>query len=510
MRSIAKFICPIFLVSALTTILPAQDEDVIFIDQPPSSAETATVKSRIRDLDSDSAEIRRAAVLILGKYQRPDAIASLIRMLGDPAADVRRAALVSLVENLSVPQSAAIPILDMLADEDIHVRRIASAAIPNVAFMIESMRFDQKSGKIVRQDMPEKTRAAILGAYRDADAGVRKNMLAGHPYLQSYAPAEALSPLLDDPDRDVKLCAIDRIFRLLSPGKRKEAAAKLAQDKDDLVKLKLLKTLRTCPKDPALMKILEQFCASPSPEIRSEALLCSVYWGVKPDLAVLEKAIFDPELTSDLKKDFISLLSIYSAEAKPLLKKIIAESEISLKAQALDILLAIGADSISDAERLDYLESPIPELRAASLRHLSQMARLDKELLGKICASKYPELRLKSAQLSASMPEENAKKILDELILDDDDEVRSAALQSYARRRIPGWIQLLRQTLEDENPRISETAFDELLMAREKDAERALDDFASKNPDNPLAGKIRGRPTEQRVPQIFLPGQRKR
>ena len=97
----------------------------------PQESESETIEKCLQDLKSDSIPVRKRAVLILGKYSNPIASKAIIRSLEDYDATIRRSALVSITEKPITPDAVE-PVLKMIGDGDVHIRRIASSFIPEI------------------------------------------------------------------------------------------------------------------------------------------------------------------------------------------------------------------------------------------------------------------------------------------------------------------------------------------------------------------------------------------
>ena len=77
-------------------------------------SEAETISKCLEDLNSKSVDIRKRAILILGKYSNSLARNAIIRSLKDPDADIRRSALVSLTERSPLPPNSRDSILRLL------------------------------------------------------------------------------------------------------------------------------------------------------------------------------------------------------------------------------------------------------------------------------------------------------------------------------------------------------------------------------------------------------------
>ncbi|MEM4247892.1 MAG: HEAT repeat domain-containing protein, partial [Candidatus Nanoarchaeia archaeon] len=318
-------------------------QQIIYLDQqlenlPPSEKEMETVTSRIKDLDSENPEIRRSAVLILGKYPRnPQASSAVIRMLKDTNSDVRRSALVSLIESNAIPPQAAQSIIEMLDDEDVHIRRIASSALPNFFFYLSGFDYDPVMQRTVRRELSPKAKNAILKSFSDTDSGVRKNMLSNLSYLNQYVDSRVLLPLFEDSDRDIRLLAIEKALGLIPPDKAPQIIEKLSHDSDSLVRLKLAESLRFNFRNPKITQTLKNMLSDESKPVRDEALCALLIAGECKDLNLIEKTLLDPETDQKTAKMILPYIRQTGTEDRILstLKKIYENGSEHLKASAL-------------------------------------------------------------------------------------------------------------------------------------------------------------------------------
>ena len=99
----------------------------------PRETEAQTIAKCLRDLKSDDVEARRRAAMVIGKYRTPAAEAAIIQCLRDPDRQVRQSALVSLTEERFLPATARMDVFRLLLDPDVHIRRLASAIIPEAS-----------------------------------------------------------------------------------------------------------------------------------------------------------------------------------------------------------------------------------------------------------------------------------------------------------------------------------------------------------------------------------------
>lgn len=489
-------------------------QQIIYLDQqledlPPSEKEMETVTSRIKDLDSENPETRRAAVLILGKYPRnPQASSAVIRMLKDPNSDVRRSALVSLIENNAVPPQAAMPIIEMLDDEDVHIRRIASSAIPNLFFYLSGFDFDPVTQRTIRRELSSKAKNAILKSFSDTDSGVRKNMLSNLSYLNQYVEPRILVPLFEDTDRDIRLLAIEKALGLIPQDKTPQIIEKLSHDSDSLVRLKLAESLKFGARNPKITQTLKNMLSDESKPVRDEALCALLIAGEIKDLSLIEKTLLSPETDQKTAKMILPYIRQAATDEKILstLKNIFENGPEHLKAPALEMMLQIQGNRTKIEDILSYLENPSAEIRKSVVNQVYRMRPVSNEILNKMLSSKYQDVREAIINLSFNLDSVKASQVLEELLLDESDAIRMRAIEQIARRRLNGYLDILANSLEDENLAIAEKAVEELMLVGTPESRNVLEKFVTEHPYTPLREKIEQNqqrsltPQQQRLP----------
>jgi hypothetical protein len=75
----------------------------------------------------------------------------------------------------------------------------------------------------------------------------------------------------------------------------------------------------------------------------------------------------------------------------------------------------------------------------------------------------HPDVRLMAVRLTRRLPTKDAEELLNELLLDEDLEVRLQSVNEICNRQLEGWQEILRATLEDEEPQAQLRAARKLL-----------------------------------------------
>lgn len=470
---------------------------------PPlrSESEEETIAKCLKDLESQSPETRKSAVMLLGKYKVPEARTALVRSLKDGSADVRRSALVSLIEDMIVPQEAALPILGMLADEDVHIRRIASAAIPQATMATRPGMVISGSGTVVRPAkekgaLPASAVKTISAAFSDPDPGVRKNMVAYFGSLHPNVGAELLAPLLKDKEKDVRLLALDTVMRY-KPELVVSSLDDLACDEDADVRLALAKSLRFQFAGGEGVKVLVKMLDDKSGPVRAEAataLLISRNLNRFDDIVEI---LLDPSTDVQSAKQMISFLPAAGEDrAMPVFEKLLSDTREPVRVSATAMYISMKGQELPTAETVKFLDDPSRDVRAAAANNILRMKDIDDKLLAQIIRNRNADVRGALANFAWSLPPQKAQAVVDELILDENDSVRESALHVIARRKFPGHMETLEMSLSDGSPQIRTAAADELLSINTTDAKKILLDYVAKNPEDETAEIIKGRINE--------------
>jgi HEAT repeat protein len=482
-------------------------------------------------MNSDKVEIRRRAILVLGKYRAPAARAALVTALADPDATVRRSALVSISEQSSASPTARAAVLHLLRDPDVHIRRIASSMLPEliatpVALAMARLRnrppvtapFPPRVPKSLAQVV-----ALLNQALADKDAVVRKNILTAARYIPRGLDPERVAACFQDPDRDVRILAVQLYRRLPGRDNRRAAAlAALIHDGDALVRRETARSLGRC--GPAGTPHLQVLAGDASPEVRLEAVRQLAQQEVPAAFDLLVAAVRDKRLPVEDRAALVSYFPIYPTRAVSALKKMLAGGELPVQARALEVLALFPPAEIPTAALLPYLDAPSQNLRRAAVVAVSRRRReLDAETVRSLLDSRFVDVRALAVRLAGNLPPESRGELLFDACLDDDPEIRLNALRQIGAYQPSGWQAILKRSLEDPDPVIRRTAVDALLARRDPAGVRILSAFLSTCDDPALAKIIRLRlggarprfsapaaPGRRAVPRIRrLPGHNK-
>lgn len=475
-----------------------------------------TIAHALEDLASEQPEARLRAAMLLGKYKHPRAMAGLIGSLTDEVAAVRRAGLVSIAEHPEWLPGLAPRILDMLDDTDVHIRRIASSMLPRImGGFLAARRIDREQPGIAeaqqhRSRFSPNAANAILSAFRDADATVRENMLTYHYYFIELLTPELIGALLQDPERSVRILAVEAAPRILSDAQFVAAAKTLAADDDRLVRLQTAKMLGRIHQDRAL-PLLQTMATDDNPEVAAQALLAVVRRGRKPEHVEVTAFLAQDAVDSRTGRLIVSALPGLGRDAEPILRELFEHRRTEYRAAAFHAYAdAFARDSDPEAFRA-FLDDSSREVRQGVLTILSRSGALESEQIANLAAAPHADVRAHAVRETARLDREQAAALLTELIFDDSTEVRQAAITAMARRRLEGWLRIAVMSLRDRDHGIRRAAAVALAASDDAEADEALDAFMQQVEDEQVTMLIQQirrqrQAVRQRQEQIRNPG----
>lgn len=460
------------------------------LEGAPLEEQEATVRKALADLNSPDPEIRASACMILGKYTMPMARAGLFRAIQDPVSKVRRTALVAILENRGqLGGREAVQVLPMVADEDVHIRRLASSA---AQMMMIAVPYTVKPGTHVPiRSYPPALAAELQKALLDEDLTVRRNMVAALPNLRMDLSADSVTRLLTDSDREIRLGTLAAISQLY-PEYLSRLGKLLVNDPEPLVREELVKLLARM-RSPANTELLQKLAEDPVPKVAAWALL-AMFEG-NPSREAYDKLLpllNNPALGSEILRPVVYAATMLPpAEALPMVQELLKKRNPAYTADALTVYSAMmngqgGGADITPA--LSFLEDPVPAVRQAAMSVLMRAPKaVSEQHLQDLMANSHADVREQSLFLARVLPGEKAIDMAMELILDEEVTVRVAALRELVNRRAPEADLVVEQSLRDGNPEMVRAALEVLgSQASEKNL-KLLQGFVRENADHPLA-----------------------
>jgi HEAT repeat protein len=449
-----------------------------------------TVARAVEQFASDNPDVRRSAVMLLGKYPVPPAREVVGRALQDPHPSVRQAALVSLLEEQGQMNPAlAEPALRLLADPDVSIRRIASNSIRTVVY---SFPFTLRPGLgQVQRQLSSEAERILQAAFADPDVSVRQNMVTNFPLLQISLPEKTVVDLLHDPDQEVAVNALRWGLNLLTPGTLHRELETMAQHPSPIFRLELARALQSRP-SPASLLVWSQLQQDPHPPVAIEAMLG--LFNQQPDQALYQRMmdLFRQQgRRSDAGPRLILAVQMLDDSSEPFLREWMEETDPALRQQAVQVYLSRFRGRIDRELLFSLLNDTIPGIRQQAVRTLiqSNLSLTDHEIRQAV-TNRHPDVRQAAAGLAALLPPARAEDLLLDLLLDEVRQVRQAALQQIGLRQIDGWEEIMSISLRVDDPIIQRTALDWLMRIPTPETLRLLRLYRDETPQSPLRPQI--------------------
>jgi HEAT repeat protein len=460
-----------------------------------------TISRCLRDLESTDAATRRRAVMVLGKYEIPQAQFAVIAAFQDPDAEVRRHALVSIAEHLQVPVTAKGAVVALLDDPSLEIRRIASAALRDVLL---SGGFAVPSA--AQQD--HEFAGPINRALADDDPVVRKNVLGLYPFLRTVIRPQSLAPLMQDDDVEVRALAVRAASQILPREELAQALDACSRDPDPRIRLEVVRAaLRTAAES---LPLLEHMSRDPDVHVRFEAAYTLLRIGAgegRHDL--LDRVLGDEELDEARKARVVATMTDGRDETLERLQGLCRAPAAEMRAAAIQALAATPPrNRPSPGFFLELAADPASSVRAAVASALqTHPESLEPRQLQALSRSPHPELRLAALRLAAkaATPGQNQELLLN-AILDDDTGVRSEALRLACTIEMPGWERIAGQSMRDPEPEIVRTGVQTLINRNTPACRTILSDQLEQHRIPPeleprVRARLRTKPTLDRAPQ---------
>lgn len=465
---------PCFLLSLLTLLPVARSVASEPVSPEPATTETQsatppaapaeptereTVARALQDLQADSPDRRKGAVMLLAKYPRnPLARRGLRTALQDPAAVVRRAAAVSLIEDSrSLGPPEARNLLLALKDPDPEVRLSVASSIENL--LLQWRRFQTGSAT---NGKARQVQEAVLGALTDEQALVRQRILEGLRLYPRPVPREAMVSAMQDPVVPVRMAAYESASRLLDSATFAREAARLHPDPNARVRLLLANLIARRP-DAAAVPLLRELAADEDPRVAALAHL-TVYLIIPQDPIPEEirEQLRRGELDSTLQQRLLlAVRSLPTDLQRQELRFFLDQGPARLARQAAQYLLRSYSAFPPTGLLLDLLRHGNGSVRSTALRFLQRPPNggsLPAELLRAIPDLPHSDVRRRLPELARSSAPELQTELALQLLIDEEPAVRIAALRALARLQPPQWPRIRKASLRDPDPAVQAVA----------------------------------------------------
>lgn len=457
-----------------------------------SEEEQRTIDRSLEDLKSDNIEFRAGAVMLLGKYEASIAREAVVKALSDPHERVRRAALVSVSEwSRTAPASAVEPVLKLLGDGDVEIRRMASSSLQNMMSVRQMARMTG-FGRNKPREFSASTKQVILDAFFDEDVIVRRNMLKQYSVLGFRVPAETFLKLLKDVDRQVRVTALPLASRFADSDAFLKASRHLVEDEDKAIRLRLIRETFMHDHEQSL-GVLRELAQDADLEVAAEAELWIFQATADPELF---KRIFqryrNRQLTSAQSTRMIQLAPTLREKVDPYLYQLIEADDSVVRLEAIRLFLDRPLKEEDSKYLLQFINDRSPNVRNQCVEYFhTNPDALDKALVEELVYSEHVDLRRFLIYFSENLPVAERNELLLELILDEDTQIRSMALGQLGRNKVEGWRKIMEASLKDPNTEIQKVAVSQLISSRDAEARIILKKYIERKPNAPLSSYIR-------------------
>ena len=444
-------------------------------------SESETIEKCLIDLSSDSVETRKKAVMILGKYDRPVAFLNIIAALGDKHEKVRTSALVSLFEKRQLPTVALVPLLDLLGDENIHIRRLVSSSLNKLAMLMYQYNADE---------LQKKTKRVFIEAFSDSDSSVRYNMVK---YYNSQF-AEFAPNLLDGPlgDAQVKI-RIAALQCIVSTGEYEllyKHMDKLVIDDDPTIRLNLAQGLSRAGANPKVFGVLRILLRDTQVNIAANAAVSLMNAQKQVDSELIEHLLNNPEIDTRVGVSLITELAGNKDGEPNLILALLKHSKSEFRTAAFQVSRRVRGLQIPTKILLSAFDDESMKVRREVGMLIYTDRRISIDDIADFSLSEYSDVRRDLVRCTSRFSSGDAELLLSDLLLDEDEQVRIAVLGEYSRRRIVGYQDILMLSLEDPNEKIQIAAVSLLMRSKNPHILKIVADFGRSTTNTRLKNTI--------------------
>jgi len=458
--------------------------------------EAQTIAKCLADLKQDDVALRRRAAMVLGKYSVPVAQAAMVGCLGDPDDVVRQSALVALSEQRALPPGVQKPVIRLLVDPNVHIRRIASSLLRDVLGRARFRTIAVRPGQVRRPPslLDAESRDLLNRALDDEDVIIKKNVLSLHSLAGGFLEKERLQKCFAEGDREVRVLALRAYCTTtnLAQEGAPTVLAPLVSDPDPVVREEVVRALERSGKHG--VPLLRRLADDPEPSVRLPAIQRLVLSRDEGAFERLEKAVADEGAPVQDRKRLVRYLHFLEpVKRAEVLTQLAGEGPpIPVRAEAIRLLGALRDHGAPPALFLELLDSPSAEIRKAAVRALQQQGpRIKPDHVAQLFASEHVDVRRAALMLVHVLPAEQGADLLVDACLDDDVQVRCTAIQQACLGAVPSWQLLLGQSLKDPSIEIQRAAANALLGRNDAESRRLLTEYLPNCESPELARHIR-------------------
>ncbi|MBQ9447041.1 MAG: HEAT repeat domain-containing protein [Victivallales bacterium] len=451
--------------------------------EAPRETEAQTIAKCLRDLKSDDVDARRRAAMVIGKYRTPSTEAAIIQCLRDPDRQVRQSALVSLTEERFLPAAARMDVFRLLLDPDVHIRRLASAMIPEASGVMIRGPIQIRGNTVIqaggnRSDTDNAEALLILNqALDDEDFSVRRNVLSAARYFPEPLEPERLEKFFKDESKEVRVLALMLYSRSSLPEEQSlKTIAPLVDDPEAAVRMEVARLAgRDVKGDEIIAKLLDDKDVG----VRVEAVRMYASRINPKAFEPLKKTILDENIPADYRRLLLVPLSNFDEEQSvPVFESLLKGKNAALAAHAINMLASGRYQKLSPAFFVPYLDAPHEDIRKGAMRALNIQSReLTASDIQLIMKSKSHEGKMLGLRMSSRLQRDERIQLMQDACLDDDEDVRVFALREIGLLKPEGWDEMLLASLEDPSEKIKQIAAEGLSRFPTEKIQAALREY---------------------------------
>ena len=401
-------------------------------------------KEALSQIKSKDSEMRRSAILLLGKFDDSPSMVAIVNSLGDSDALVRNSALTAVSEYLMVDPFLIISVLKkvnqsnrnqtisqvfgMIADSDLDNRRLASKLAVTIGNYLGFR----------PEFLPKAVQSKVLESYTDSDSVVRFNMFGNYTMLKKITPPSILLNGIKDANEQV----------------RKEALEKLVYYERDLAmkNLSLLMDTRDEPSRVFVMqrfyynsthKLVADFFATllndPNPVVAAYAMFGLIRIKKYPTVKELDRAI----LGVGVDQQNLARNIINSVGRLPQFQTWLSEKYKNKNHPFYKSILTIYIQKHQQEFTVDQLLLWLNDSDANISRTASYVLNNKKVPFEKLVAlteSDYAHTRQSLVNLAFRLNRADQTELLSLLILDDDPYTQVQAMRKYGRLKLEDYL----------------------------------------------------------------------
>ena len=296
---------------------------------------------------------------------------------------------------------------------------------------------------------------------------------------------------LADQDLGVLLTALGRIYSNASQVSIVNKIEDLSKHSDRGIRLKVVSVARDANRFHVRYRsILRAMTKDKDPEVTSMAAVELARFGEKIPAEVIERIknyLLGVEGMSSQVTTILYSISAMGKDAIQVYQALTEHSSSQIRKVAWQRYF-----NLSSAVNKPKLWMPALEDRDKGVRDVVLMSLRGRSLdmaqtdMQKIVESRFPDVRIFAGQLLLTSKKELVEEFGFDLLIDEDTVVRSTTIRAMASRKVPGWVNVMKRSLLDDDYVIQRAAMDGLLSDRAEGVQ-ALKKFVSENPQNRIS-----------------------